>query len=433
MEFISLIMANVINPIEADAPNFIGQMIGWLHGLVGNFGVAVILFSVFLKLITLPLDIWQRVSAKKTSLVMTGLKDEMARIDEQFANDQRRANMEKQKLQKDSGMSTLSSCLPLIVTLGLFMFMFYGLRSYSTYSNLVVYNKLVTEYNQAFSFDYCDGEGDWLELYSADSEIITDTNAALKKGNLTEVLAALREVEADYPEFKAELETIIAESGTDLTVLRAGVNGFVSERKEYFNTKTAEANAYAQKTIGENFPELGENFLWINNVFQPDSWKPIFPDYETSGVDGLEEDMTASNAYTMSKKDGYEKIYSAITEYNPGYFGKGWNGLMILPIMSILLIFLSSWISQKMTAAKSGFTDEKTKQTSKMMMFIMPIMIAFFVFTYTASFAIYMVTNSLLSLLFTLVLNPYIEKRASVQVAEKAQKEMPSYSKYKRK
>lgn len=47
-----------------------------------------------------------------------------------------------------------------------------------------------------------------------------------------------------------------------------------------------------------------------------------------------------------------------------------------------------------------------------MMMFMMPIMLAFFVFTYTAAFAVYMVSNSFLSILSSIAMTPIINKSA---------------------
>ena len=44
------------------------------------------------------------------------------------------------------------------------------------------------------------------------------------------------------------------------------------------------------------------------------------------------------------------------------------------------------------------------------MTYIMPIMIGFFAFMYTSAFALYMVTNSVLSMLMTLLINFLVEK-----------------------
>ncbi len=45
---------------EIKNPTFVGWLVKGLLDAVGNYGWAVVLFTVILKVITLPLDFWQR-------------------------------------------------------------------------------------------------------------------------------------------------------------------------------------------------------------------------------------------------------------------------------------------------------------------------------------------------------------------------------------
>lgn len=45
---------------EIENPTFVGWLVKGLLDAVGNYGWAVVLFTVILKIITLPLDFWQR-------------------------------------------------------------------------------------------------------------------------------------------------------------------------------------------------------------------------------------------------------------------------------------------------------------------------------------------------------------------------------------
>ena len=48
-------------------------------------------------------------------------------------------------------------------------------------------------------------------------------------------------------------------------------------------------------------------------------------------------------------------------------------------------------------------------QTSKMMMWIMPIMFGIFSFLYTASFSIYLIISTLFSMFSTILINKFVE------------------------
>ena len=71
--------------------NWIGNLIRILISGVGVVGVGVILFSLILKGITLPLDIYQRVSMRKQNNRMKENKDRMEKLKKQYANDHRQA------------------------------------------------------------------------------------------------------------------------------------------------------------------------------------------------------------------------------------------------------------------------------------------------------------------------------------------------------
>ena len=169
---------DIINSIvqELSDIHFIGQFIGWLHSVVGDYGLTVVLFTLLLTIIKLPLDYWQRLSMKKTAVLQKALDPQIKAIEKKYPNDPQRVNVEKQALMKKSGVSLFGGCLPLIVTMVIFVAMFQGLSAYSTYSSNMLFNKLAKGYNEAY-----------LAVYSA-QEIEAD-NAAIKA--LEEQIATL--------------------------------------------------------------------------------------------------------------------------------------------------------------------------------------------------------------------------------------------------
>ena len=103
--------------------NFIGEIFGYVlmffNNIFGNFGVAIIVFTIFTRLLMFPLTIKQQ----KTSANMQRLQPKMKEIQDKYGNDKVKYNEEVQKLYEREGASPTSGCLPMLIQLPLF----YGL------------------------------------------------------------------------------------------------------------------------------------------------------------------------------------------------------------------------------------------------------------------------------------------------------------------
>ena len=82
---------------------------------------------------------------------MAKIQPLLENIDKKYGANTQKANAEKQKLYKKQSVSTLASCLPMIVTMAIFIFMFSGLNNYATYNNVMNYNDLYTFHNSQYS------------------------------------------------------------------------------------------------------------------------------------------------------------------------------------------------------------------------------------------------------------------------------------------
>ena len=67
--------------------NFIGKFIGILCGAVG-VGFGIVLFSLVLKVITLPFDVMQRISMRKQNIKMKEQKERMEKLQKQMLKPQ---------------------------------------------------------------------------------------------------------------------------------------------------------------------------------------------------------------------------------------------------------------------------------------------------------------------------------------------------------
>lgn len=204
----------------------------------------------------------------------------------------------------------------------------------------------------------------------------------------------------------------------------AGFNGMVSERNEImftdmqtaYNvtyeqtegdeaTKTAAAEAAVVAEYEAKY-EKQNSFLWVKNVFMPDSWKKPIPDYKTftsTGLGGLRVDMEFEDGTT-----GYNKIMQPLMDK----YNNRWNGYLILPVLSILVSFASQKLMKQVQPpaptqanGQGGDTQNAMQANMKMMQYMMPIMFGVLAILYSSTFTIYMVTSSLFTTVFQLVYN----------------------------
>ena len=124
--------------------NIFGYLLEILYNLINNYGVAIILFSVIIKIILLPLSIKQQRTLKKS----TELQDKMKTLQFKYKNNPEKLNQEMMNLYKSENMSPFSGCLTAIVQFILLISIFYLVRSPLTFMEKIPQddiNKYVTQ------------------------------------------------------------------------------------------------------------------------------------------------------------------------------------------------------------------------------------------------------------------------------------------------
>ena len=121
-----------------------GYLLNFIYSYVNNYGLAIILFSIILKIVMLPLSIKQQKALKKNAEMQVKVKE----IQEKYSNDQTRQSQELMDLYKRENVSPFSGCLGSIVQLIIVLSMFYLVSSPLTYMKNVdesVINQYVEE------------------------------------------------------------------------------------------------------------------------------------------------------------------------------------------------------------------------------------------------------------------------------------------------
>ncbi len=334
-----------------------------LGGGVASFGWTVVLFTVILRLILSPLDIWQKVISSRNNKAMERMKPQLEALQARYADDKQRLQQEQMALYKKEKYSTMGMCLPTIVTFVVFFVVFAGFRQMVGYQFAKDYKECVKAYNTSIA--------EQIEA-NKDADYIVDNGDG-----------------------KWDID--------DVQKTQEGADFYAAAKK---NAQHAVYNVYYsedQVTI--------RSFLWIKNIFVSDNWAQAVPDFATvTGQKGM-----ATSKLTGITIDEYNDVMADVL--GTGGYGKDgkWNGLLILPILSIALSFLSTKLlsgSQAQPPAPpqdaQGEGAEKAKsqqQTMKMMQYVMPIMMGVFALFYSGAFALYMFTSSLCAILFQLTFN----------------------------
>lgn len=328
--------------------NAIGKLIynslyGWVQtwgsgsDLIGAFGVTVIMFTLFLKIITSPLDIWQKVLMRKNAKKMELMKPDLDRIKKQCGDNQQLLMQKQREVYKKYKYSMVGSCLPMLVTMVLFFVIFSGFNSAVRYHNSVVFDELTVVYDTTYDQTY---------------------NAQKAAG-------------------KTEAEAIeLATAAADAKVVEV-----------YRNEKQ-------------------EKFLLTQNIFVADNWKspiPSIADYTGTGMGKM--NITNVDAST------YERVMGPIMdEFNVNDKGKKqWNGYLILPILCLVVSFLSAkLIKPPEQPPMAGQTEEQIKaqkSQQKFMGLLMPVIMGVFAVFYSTAFTLYMFLSNLITTLFNLTFN----------------------------
>lgn len=113
--------------------NLFGYILNFLYNLVNNYGLAIILFCIALKLITLPISIKQQKTMKKSAKI----QEQMQEIQAKYKNDQVKMNQEMIEVYKREKMSPFSGCLSSIIQIIIFLAVFYLVKSPLTFMKKV--------------------------------------------------------------------------------------------------------------------------------------------------------------------------------------------------------------------------------------------------------------------------------------------------------
>lgn len=366
--------------------NWIGKLIYMLYEAIGNFGWTVVIFTLCLKLIVSPLDIWQKKVTRKNNIAMKRMEKPMAQLRDAYQDDPRMLQTKQMELYKQYGYSTFGACLPSLVTMIIFFVIFNGFNATCKYENQMMVYDLAQSYES----------------------LIVDTG--LIDGKIQDLF---------LEDNKDAYDTLVS-YGVNVEQYRDRTD-FTDEEVDEFIDSIMLA-AYDANSVTDKGVKKWE-WLWVDNVFMGDSWHDTVPTLETyvgTGLGKLNSSLPDCNFRVRAKYNS--NIYDALlkpaqTAYNKTktFDIKNWNGYLILPLLSIALSILSTKLLRADTPKTQSYDANgnaiDTDKQMRMMNWFMPIMIGVFSLFYTAAFTIYMFFSSLITVIFNLIYNAVTKKK----------------------
>ncbi len=356
---------------------FVAKVIN-LFSFGGSIAVGILLFSLLLKILPLPLDIYSRASAKKGALKMEKMRPQLEKLQRQYANNNALYQQKVMALYKREGYSQFAACLPTLITLIFFIVIINAFTQYSSYAKINTFNEMAIAYSNNIKVN--------------------------------------KYVENRYYNILEDGSLQILDKGDT----SGAYNGYFFDEEKYQSEGTFDTLVIkpAQDAAADRYFELNKNtkFLWVKNIWVEDlPWKKAFitkEDYLNKTFTYSKGCSTKNISSSIKNEEAYDIIMgsSKLDEVKDQS-----NGYLILVLLSIGSMFISQLIMSKSQKSQLELqsvdgANGTAAQTTKMMMWMMPLMFGVFSFMYTASFSLYLIVSTLFSTVSTYFINIFVEK-----------------------
>lgn len=363
--------------------NILATPLGWVmkicYELVGNYGVALLLFTFITRLVVFPLSVKQQ----KSTARMAMLNPQLEKIKKKYKNDKEKLNEETMKLYNKENVNPMASCLPMIITLVILWSLIpviYGPLTYVSGANKNHVKETTTVVTNLYnvSKDVSD-EGTTFEKLLSDA------------GNDTEKLA--KELSDEKYEKAAKLSDSEREKIAEIIAEKPDVDKYMLESGD----------------ISEKLITSSRSELVIFNIAKSD-YADIIP-YDDVKEKATDFDYTLFNRLFLGTVPDWKSLTA------------------IIPIISAVLQLVTTIISQRFSK-KNNPTAANMGGSMKAMLYAMPLFSLWIGFSFPAGLGLYWIYSSVFALLQTIILNVFYSPE---RVQEMVKKDMAKNKNKKKK
>lgn len=390
-------------PIITPILGYLMKLCYWI--CQNNYAIALIIFTLIVKLITVPSQIKQQ----KNTAKMAKFSPKLQRLQKQYANNKQKLQEETMKLYSEEGVNPMGSCLPMVVT----MVILFGVIG-------VVYSPL----------NYISNIGDSkFSLWSTSNSTISEA-----ENLVTDVIIFAEKMDGkSYSELTdKEIEEIFT-----VKTLEDDDNKIndVKISKSDVSEKELER---AQKVFSEYFPKDKEfvKFLTDDDKLSPKLYqRPQLLLFQISEAED-------NNGKNLSYGKMFDVVYDGFSEdlkaVDYTFFGiplsvmPTWKSFyLIIPILSLISQLALTILSQHYQR-KNNPGANKMGMGMNAMLYIMPLFSFWISFSFPAGLGLYWTLSAIYSLIQTVILNKIYTPERVAKMVEKDSKKKKRPSMYER-
>ena len=319
----------IVGPIA----RLFGFIIDFLFNLIyaigpaHSLGFTIILMTILFRFMTLPLNL----KSQRAMMKMRELKPELDKIQEKYGKTKdpelmRKANAERSALMAKHGANPLSGCLPMLISMPLFIGLNFIIRQAFLY---------ITRLGNAYN-----------ELSAA----------------LINVPGLVAGADGTRGPLSILADTFIPNNIRQNT---QGLSDFLAARGWWYEHTVEQLN-YAIENVGDVIIYgIPEHLSRVLNRFNQNDWDRVYgyiQSLEPAALPGIQEMVTRLMSIEM---------FFGLHMVEPGSLS--WPTILI-PLLILITGMVSSWLMQQRTFDPNA--DDRVKMQQKIMLFAMPIFLA---------------------------------------------------------
>lgn len=156
--------------------NIFGYVLDWLYNIVGqNYGIAIILFTILLRILLLPVTIKQQQSMRKNAKLQVKMRE----IQFKYKNNPDQMNKEIMELYKKENLSPFSGCLSAILQIIIILSVFWLVSKPLTYMKKIDSNIITGYQNEINEQNNNKGKSSYYEIEIIQKKAEQDENVRI--------------------------------------------------------------------------------------------------------------------------------------------------------------------------------------------------------------------------------------------------------------
>ena len=416
--------------------NWFYQLLQFLYGLFGNSYLPTILVvTLLLRLIQIFPDIKNR----KTQIKMAEVQPEIKALQKKYANDPNKLRIEQSKIMKEHGISTWSSCLPMLLILPFFFCFLSAFRCWGNEESIMLMyetavaqtaeteeERSAAEQTAQDTFDHFKflwvqniwqpdcliDSGDGGFLFRFDADVVT--KPASLKALSSKTLANMPIFMTGYKDINGELIPadriwqVLCDAGLATGTLGdEGANSGGCTSCSTCSTDRSGMSLLPDSVDAETAAKMMGTLAEAEPTASPEATETAEAD-EPAATESAEAAET-----TTSGTDIYKSIMKRYPDGLSKNGGVPANGLLILPVLAALMQLLTMLVSNKRNKQQS----DQQKQMNAMM-YVMPIISILVCMSSTTAFAFYWTVSGAIQLITTVIINKVFDSKNKDEVLE---------------